>query len=369
MNIPFVDLKAQYQTIEPEIQPAINQVLSRCNFILGVEVEEFEKNYGQFIHVRHAIGVSSGLDALRLAMAALDIGTGDEVIVPANTYIATALAVSAVGAQPVLVDCDPATYNIDVAQIEQAVTPRTKAIIPVHLTGQAADLDPILEIARRRNLHMIEDAAQAHGTLYKGQPCGSIGVIGCFSFYPGKNLGAYGDAGMVTTNDKNLAERLMRLRNYGQQVKYKHIEKGLNARLDTLQATVLNVKLRYVQQWNAARASHADKYRELLKGVGDLGFQQQAPYSTHIYHIFMIETDYRDALQKHLQEAGIQTVIHYPIPIHLQEAYADLGHKQGDFPNAERLARRVLSLPMFAELTDEQIKYVTDQVKSYFDRV
>ncbi len=369
MNIPFVDLKAQYQTIEPEIQPAINQVLSRCNFILGAEVEEFERNFGKFLNVRHAIGVSSGLDALRLAMAALGIGTGDEVIVPANTYIATALAVSAVGAQPVLVDCDPATYNIDVLQIEQVITPRTKAIIPVHLTGQAADMDPILEIARRRNLYVIEDAAQAHGVMYKGKPCGSIGVIGCFSFYPGKNLGAYGDAGMVTTNDQNLAERLLRLRNYGQQVKYKHVEKGLNARLDTLQATVLNVKLRYLKQWNKARVVNADKYRELLKGVGDLGFQQRAPYSTHIYHIFVVETDYRDALQKHLQASGIQTVIHYPIPIHLQDAYADLGYKQGDFPHSERLAGRILSLPMYAELTDEQIKYVTDQVKSYFDHV
>jgi dTDP-4-amino-4,6-dideoxygalactose transaminase len=369
MNIPFVDLKAQYQTIESEIQPAINQVLTKCNFILGAEVEEFEQNFGKFINVRRAIGVSSGLDALRLAMAALDIGVGDEVIIPANTYIATALAVSAVGARPVLVDCDSATYNIDVSQIEPVITSRTKAIIPVHLTGQAADMDPILEIARLHNLYVIEDAAQAHGVLYKGKPCGSIGVIGCFSFYPGKNLGAYGDAGMVTTNDQNLAERLLRLRNYGQQVKYKHVEKGLNARLDTLQATVLNVKLRHLQNWNTARVAHAEKYRELMKGVGDLGFQQQALYSTHIYHIFMVETDFRDALQKHLQEAGVQTVIHYPIPIHLQEAYSDLGYKPGDFPCAERLARRILSLPMFAELSDEQIEYVTDQVKSYFDRV
>jgi dTDP-4-amino-4,6-dideoxygalactose transaminase len=367
MNIPFVDLKAQYQTIDREIQPAINQVLSRCNFILGTEVDQFEQDYARFINVRHAVGVSSGLDALRLAMAALDIGAGDEVIVPANTYIATALAVSAIGAWPVLVDCDPATYNIDVTQIEKAITSHTRAIVPVHLTGQSADMDPILEIARRHKIHVIEDAAQAHGALYKGQPCGSIGMIGCFSFYPGKNLGAYGDGGMVTTNDKNIAERLLRLRNYGQQVKYKHTEKGLNARLDTLQATVLKVKLRYLQQWNAARARHADKYRELLKGLGDLGFQKQAPYSTHIYHIFMVETDHRDALQKHLEAVGVQTVIHYPIPIHMQEAYADLGHKQGDFPNAERLAARILSLPMFAELTDEQIMYIADQIKSFFD--
>jgi len=369
MNIPFVDLKAQYQSIAAEIQPAINQVVTRCNFILGAEVEEFERNYAQFVQVQHAIGVSNGLDALRLAMLALDIGAGDEVILPANTYIATALAVSAVGARPVLVDCDPRTYNIDVNQIDAAITPRTRAIIPVHLTGQAADMDPILEIAGRHNLHVIEDAAQAHGTQYKGRPCGSIGAIGCFSFYPGKNLGAYGDAGMVTTNDKKLADKISRLRNYGQEVKYKHVEKGLNARLDTIQATVLNVKLRYLEQWNAARAGHAKRYRELMQGVGDLNFQRQAPFSTHIYHLFMVETDYRDELQQHLQEAGVQTVIHYPIPIHLQKAYADLGYKAGDFPQAERLAGRILSLTMFAELSEEQISYVADEVKSYFDRV
>jgi dTDP-4-amino-4,6-dideoxygalactose transaminase len=367
MNIPFVDLRAQYQTISSEIQQAIGRVLSGCNFILGPEVTEFETNFGKLVNVPHAIGVSSGLDALRLGLAGLNIGQGDEVIVPANTFIATALAVSAAGARPVLVDCDEATYNIDVSQIEQAITVRTKGILPVHLTGLAADMDPILEIARRANLHVIEDAAQAHGTLYKGQACGSMGALGCFSFYPGKNLGAYGDAGMVVTKERNLADRILRLRNYGQQVKYKHVEKGFNARLDGLQASVLNVKLPYLQKWNAARARHADAYRALLRGVGDLDFQKQPPYSTHIYHLFVIETGSRDSLQKHLQAAGVQTVIHYPVPIHLQEAYADLGYKQGTFPHAEKLAARSLSLPMYAELTEEQIAYVTNRVKEFYD--
>lgn len=365
-TIPFVDLAAQYHSIEPEVNAAIFKVLSRCNFILGSQVEEFEQAFAKFVDVEHAVGVSSGLDALRLALMVLDIGPGDEVILPANTYIATALAVSALGTRPVLVDCDPDTYNIDVALIEPAITSRTQAIIPVHLTGQSADMDPILEIADRHGLHVIEDAAQAHGTLYKGRPCGSLGIIGCFSFYPSKNLGAYGDGGMVTTNDANLAERLRRLRNYGQHMKYEHVEKGLNARLDTLQAAILGVKLRHLPQWNAARASHAEKYRELLSGIGDLAFQQRIPYSTHIYHLFIIETKQRDALQKHLSASRIQTGIHYPIPIHLQEAYKDLGYSKGDFPCAERLATQTLSLPMYPEMTHEQILRVVREVEGFF---
>ncbi len=367
MNVvPFVDLAAQYRSIESEINQAINRVLSRCNFILGRQLEEFEQAFAEFIAVEHAIGVSSGLDALRIALMALDIGRGDEVILPANTFIATALAVSAVGAKPVLVDCDPATYNIDVGLIENAITPSTKAIIPVHLTGQSADMGPILEVASKHDLYVIEDAAQAHGTLYKGKPCGSMGTVGCFSFYPGKNLGAYGDGGMVTTNDSKLAERIRHLRNYGERVKYEHVEKGLNARLDTLQASILDVKLHYLTQWNQARVKHAQKYLDLLGGGGDVVFQKLAPYSTHIYHLLIIETDKRDALQKHLTSAGVQTGIHYPKPIHLQQAYTDLGHHEGDFPQAEKLAKRILSLPMFPELTDEQIQQVALEVRKFF---
>jgi dTDP-4-amino-4,6-dideoxygalactose transaminase len=364
--IPFVDLSKQYGEIRQEVDAAIQQVLSKANYILGSEVEEFEQAFAGFVGSEHAIGVSNGLDALRLALMGLDVGPGDEVIIPANTYIATALAASAVGARPVPVDCDPKTYNIDPDLIEPAITPRTKAIIPVHLTGLSADMDPILEVANRHGLRVVEDAAQAHGTLYKGRPCGSLGTVGCFSFYPGKNLGAYGDGGLVTTDDPELAALMRRLRNYGQEAKYHHTEKGLNARLDTLQAAILTVKLRHLPRWNRARAEHAKRYEELLTGVGDLAFQAREPYSTHIYHLFIVETEHRDALQRHLDAAGIQTAIHYPVPVHMQKAYADLEYAEGDFPEAERLAGRMLSLPMFPELSEEQISHVTDTIGEFF---
>jgi dTDP-4-amino-4,6-dideoxygalactose transaminase len=367
-TVPFVDLAAQYQSIEKEIDAAIKKVLLHCNFILGAEVEEFEVTFARFIGVTHGIAVSSGLDALRLSLQALGIREGDEVIVPANTFIASALAVSAVGAKPVLVDCDPNTYNIDPKLIEPALTGRTRAIMPVHLTGQAADMDAVLDVAKRHQLHVIEDAAQAHGALYKSRACGSLGTAGCFSFYPGKNLGAYGDGGMITTQDAELAAKLRRLRHYGQDAKYHHHEKGLNARLDTVQAAVLNVKLRNLRNWNETRAKHAHRYRQLLEGVGDIRFQQQATFSTHIYHLFIIESDLRNELQKHLSDAGIHTNIHYPIPIHLQKAYEDLGHKEGDFPHAEQAAKRMLSLPMFPELTKVQIDRVADSIKEFFDK-
>jgi dTDP-4-amino-4,6-dideoxygalactose transaminase len=367
MNVvPFVDLAAQYRSIESEIKTAIGEVLSNCNFILGKQIKDFEEAFADFAGVEYAVGVSSGLDALRLSLMALDVGCGHEVILPANTYIATALAVSAVGAKPVLIDCDPETYNIDVRQIETAINSSTRAIMPVHLTGQSADMDPILEIAGKNGLYVVEDAAQAHGAFYKGQPCGSMGVAGCFSFYPGKNLGAYGDGGMVTTRDADLAEKLRRLRNYGERVKYDHVEKGLNARLDTIQAAVLKVKLRYLAEWNQSRAKHAQTYRELLDGVGDLALQRQALYSSHVYHLFMIETGERDALREHLHQAGVQSGIHYPKPIHLQQAYADLKYTAGDFPHAERLANRILSLPMFAELSKNQIQRVTSEIRAFF---
>jgi dTDP-4-amino-4,6-dideoxygalactose transaminase len=365
-DIPLVDLATQHARILTEVNAAVQQILSQCNFVLGSEVEEFEKAFAKFIGTEHAIGVSSGLDALRLALMALDVGPEDEVILPTNTYIATALAVSAVGARPVLVDCDSQTYNIDVSLIEPAITPCTRVVIPVHLSGLSADMDPILEVADRHGLYIVEDAAQAHGTLYKGRPCGSIGIASCFSFYPGKNLGACGDGGMVTTNEPRLADRLRSLHNYGQRAKYEHVEKGLNARLDTLQAAILAVKLRYLPQWNEARARHAQKYKEMLTGVGDLVLQKAVPYSTHIYHLFIVETEHRDALRKHLDAAGIHTGIHYPVPIHLQQAYADLGYSKGDFPEAERLAKRMLSLPMFPELCSDQIQQVTDEIRRFF---
>ena len=363
--VPFVDLVAQYRAIASEIEVAVNDVLSRCNFVLGTQVEEFERAFAEFVACQHAVGVSSGLDALRLALASLGIGPGDEVIIPANTYIATALAVTAQGARPVLVDCDPSTYTIDVHRIERAITARTRAIIPVHLTGQSADMDPILDLAAQYGLRVVEDAAQAHGTRYKGRPCGAMGDAGCFSFYPGKNLGAYGDAGLVTTNDKLLADRLRRLRNYGQQQKYEHTEKGLNARLDTIQAAILNVKLKYLAGWNEARARHATSYASRLEGLPGLRLQSCSPASTHIFHLFIVESDRRNGLQRYLEDSGIQTGIHYPKPIHLQTAYKDLGYTLGDFPETERLADQMLSLPMFPELTEQQIDLVCDAVASF----
>ncbi len=364
--IPFVDLAVQYQNLRVEIEAALSDVLNRCDFILGRAVETFETAFAHYLGVDHAVGVSNGLDALCLSLRALDIGVGDEVILPANTYIATALAVSDVGARPVLVDCDPSTFEMDVTGIEAVISDRTRAIIPVHLAGQAADMASVLAIAERHGVRVIEDAAQAHGTRYAGQPVGGLGALGCFSFYPGKNLGAYGDGGMITTRDETLAARLRQLRNYGQQVKYEHVEKGVNARLDSMQAAVLNVKLSHLAAWNRSREQHAKAYIHLLDGVGDIRFQQGVPESTHVYHLFMIVSDYRDDLQAHLTAAGIQTGIHYPIPIHLQTAYRDLGYGPGDFPHTEYLASRVLSLPMFPEMQEQQIKRVARVIETCF---
>ncbi|HLZ70665.1 MAG TPA: DegT/DnrJ/EryC1/StrS family aminotransferase [Dehalococcoidia bacterium] len=366
-RIPFVDLAAQQRRIAAEVEHAIAAVLSRCDFVLGQDVGAFEAEFARYLDVGHAVGVSNGLDALRLALLALDIGPGDEVIVPANTYIATALAVSSVGARPVLIDCEPGTYTLDPRLLPAALTPRTRAIIPVHLAGQAADMDPILGIARSAGVAVIEDAAQAHGTRYQGRGCGSLGDIGCFSFYPSKNLGAYGDGGAVTTGDAYLAERIRRLRDNGQTAKYVHVEPGLNARLDTLQAAILRVKLPHLDAWNGERAAHAAAYRRQLADVGDLALPVCATWSTHIYHLFIVETERRDALQQHLTDAGIATGIHYPVPIHLQEAYAALGGHAGDFPNAERAARRMLSLPMYPELSDAQIARTCAAVRSFFE--
>lgn len=339
---------------------------SSAAYILGEPVTRFESEFGSFVETEYAVGVGNGLDAIRLALSVLGIGPGDEVIVPANTYIATALAVSDVGADVVLVDCDPRTYSIDPERIEPALTERAKAILPVHFAGQAAHLGPILDLAERRGLHVVEDAAQAHGTRHEGRVCGSLGDIGCFSFYPGKNLGAYGDAGMVTTSDADVAERIRRMRNYGERRKYEHVIKGLNSRLDGLQAAFLSVKLRHLTAWNDARLRHADTYAAALKGVGDLVLQERAPYSTHVYHLFIVETDHRDALRDHLTAARIQTGIHYPTPIHLQEAYSELGLGTGSFPEAERLAARTLSLPMFPELTAEQLETVVQAIFEFF---
>jgi dTDP-4-amino-4,6-dideoxygalactose transaminase len=288
------------------------------------------------------------------------------VILPANTYIATALAVSEVGADVVLADCDPQTYNVDPSAVAAAVTSRTRVLLPVHFAGQAAEMGQLIEVAARHGLEVLEDAAQAHGTRYEGRACGSIGVVGCFSFYPGKNLGAYGDAGMVTTRNPEVASKIGLLRNYGQQRKYEHVVKGVNSRLDGLQAAFLSVKLKHLPAWNEARLEHADMYSAQLEGVGDLVIKPRAPSSSHIYHLFIVETTHRDALRKYLTERGIETGIHYPRPVHLHEAYSDLGLDVGAFPEAERLARTSLSLPMFPELSVEQIEAVTRSIREFF---
>ncbi len=366
-SVPFVDLVAQYDGIALEIDAAFQSVTASAEYILGRRVERFEDEFARFVTSEYAVGVGSGLDALRLGLLALEVGPGDEVIVPANTYIATALAVSDVGADVVLVECDPATYNVDPAALAAAVTSRTKALLPVHFTGQAAEMQPLLEVAEANDLYIVEDAAQAHGTEYGGRRCGSLGELACFSFYPGKNLGAYGDGGMVTTSDASLFERIRRLRNYGERAKYDHVVKGVNSRLDGLQAAFLSVKLPHLQNWNEARLRHADAYAAELDGVGDLVLQQRSATSTHIYHLFILETAERDELREHLAGRGIQTGIHYPIPIHLQEAYRDLGLGPGTFPHTERLARQSLSLPMYPELTSEQISLVAAAIREFFD--
>jgi dTDP-4-amino-4,6-dideoxygalactose transaminase len=359
MQIPFVDLKAQYASIKDEVAEAIRGVLDSTHFVGGEHLASFERDFAAYCDVRHARGVANGTDALHLALRALGIGNGHEVITTANTFIATAAAIAAAGARPVFVDIDPDTYTIDPARIEPAITGRTKAIIPVHLFGQSADMQPIIEIARRHALSVIEDAAQAHGAEYHGARAGSIGDIGCFSFYPGKNLGAYGDGGCITTNSDMLAERIERLRDHGRITKYEHSVAGFNSRLDTLQAAILQVKLRRLDQWNSNRQRVAALYAEELADAG-IGTPSVRAGSTHVYHLYVIESEDRDALQMRLKAAGISTGIHYPIPIHLQPAFAYLGYGKGDLRRTEQIAERLLSLPMFPELKPAQVSRVAE---------
>jgi len=367
MSVPFVDLQAQYRAIKAEVDEAIARVVENATFILGREVEAFEEAFADYLGARFCVGVSNGTAAIQLAVTACGIGAGDEVIVPANSFFATAEAVSTAGATPVFVDADPVSYTIDVNRIEAAITGRTRAIIPVHLYGQPADLDSIFDLAARHNFSVIEDAAQAHGALYKGRRVGALGRANCFSFYPGKNLGAYGEGGAVVTNDAEVARRVRQLRDHGSERKYQHEIIGYNFRLEGIQGAVLNVKLKYLDGWNDLRRAHAARYGELLADLdgGALMLPRESADVRHIYHLYVVQTPAREALQKHLSAAGIQTGIHYPIPIHLQPAYDSLGHRAGDFPAAERQAARVLSLPMFPELTDEQIVRVAEVVCSF----
>lgn len=361
MKIEFVDLKSQYQTIADEIDQAINKVVKNGDFILGEAVAIFEKEFAEYCQCKCGIGVGSGTEALHLALKACDIGPDDEVITAANTYIATVLAITYSGARPVLIDINPETYNMDVKKLEAVINNKTKAIIPVHLYGQPADMDPILGIAKRHNLKVIEDACQAHGAEYKGKRLGSLGDIGCFSFYPGKNLGAYGDGGMVVTNNESLAEKVKMLRNYGQKVKYYHLMKGFNSRLDTIQAAILMVKLKKLDKWNKMRRENAKKYSYFLKN-SNIVIPLEMSYVKHVYHLYVIRVNNREKLQKRLAERGISTGVHYPIPVHLQEAYKDLGYTLGDFPVAEGYSDNILSLPMYPELTNAQIEIVSEEI-------
>jgi dTDP-4-amino-4,6-dideoxygalactose transaminase len=365
VEVKFVDLQRQYQAIKPEIDSAIAGVLNRTDFILGGEVARFEEEFAHYCEAKYAVGLESGASALELGLQALGVGAGDEVLVPANSFIASATPVSFVGATPVFVDVDPITYTIDVQQLERHITPRTKAIVPVHLYGQPADMDPIMQVAKRYSLLVVEDACQAHGARYKGHRVGSFGHVAAFSFYPGKNLGAYGDGGALVTNNAHIAESVRVLRNCGQREKYNHVTLGGNHRLDTIQAAVLRVKLRYLDLWNALRRDWAKLYDQLLADV-DVVRPVAAPSREHVYHLYVVQVNERDTLQSFLADNGIATGIHYPIPIHLQRAYVDLGYQTGDFPVTEACAPRLLSLPMFAELSPEKVDFIAGCIRSFY---
>jgi dTDP-4-amino-4,6-dideoxygalactose transaminase len=360
--IPFVDLKAQYRSIKPEVGAAIERVLESCEFTLGSEVAAFEAEFAAYCHAAHGVGVNSGTSALHLALLAAGIGAGDEVITVPFTFIATVSAIHYTGARPVFVDIDPRTFTMDAGGLEAAVTERTKAIIPVHLYGQPADMDPILAIARRHRLTVIEDAAQAHGAEYKGRRVGSLAAMACFSFYPGKNLGAYGEGGMVVTDNPDYARTIRMLRDWGAEKKYHHVLKGYNYRLEGIQAAVLRVKLRHLEAWTEGRRAAAARYDRFMADTG-VATPEARAFARHVYHIYAIRSAERQALQEALQAQGIHTGIHYPIPAHLMPAFADLGYRAGQFPDAERAAAEVLSLPMFPELTAAQCEEVARAVR------
>jgi len=363
MKVPFLDLKSQYESIRPEIADAIQQVLEKTAFAGGPFVAQFEKEFAAFCETQFAAAVGSGTDALWMALLALGVGPGDEVITVADTFIATAEAISYCGAKPVFVDVEPLTYNMDPAKLEAAITKKTKAVIPVHLFGQMADMDPILAISRKHKLFVVEDASQAHGAEYNGKRAGSMGDVGCFSFYPGKNLGAYGEGGAVVTNDPEIDRSVRILRDHGQEKKYYHGRIGWNARMDGIQGAILSVKLKHLQAWNDMRRKNAGFYNDLLKKVDGVAIPQKAAYAKHVYHIYAIRVKNRDVLIAALAAKDIHCGIHYPIPLHLQEAYKSLGYKNGAFPVAEKAAAEFVSLPMYPELTGEQIAQVATELK------
>lgn len=367
MSIPLVDLKKQYQNIHPEIDQAVGQVLSQGDFILGKEVEDFEKSFAKYIGVKYCVGVASGSDAILLSLRALGVKAGDEVIAPANTFISTILPIIELGAKPILVDVQPDTYQVDPQKIEQAITSKTRVILPVHLYGIPAPMDKIVAIAKRYHLHIIEDACQAHGSSLRKKMCGSFGEMAAFSFYPGKNLGAAGDGGCIVTNDKNLFQLLTAMRNIGQTAKYKHDVFGYNSRLDTIQAVILSIKLKHLDEWNSKRRNIAKKYNQLLEDLPiTLPPNLGKDYILN-YHLYVIRTKNRDQLYRYLQGREIYPGIHYPIPIHLQKAVQNLlGYKKGDFPVTETLANEILSLPMYAELEDREIENISRSIHTFF---
>jgi len=367
IRVPFLDLKAHHEPLKEEILVAIQEVIDCGAFAGGPFVARFEEDFAAYCRTQFAVGVGSGTEAIWLALLALGIGAGDEVITVPSTFLATAEAISFTGAKPVFVDVDERTYTMDPLLLERAITSRTRAVIPVHLFGQTSDMNPIMEIARRRGLYVIEDACQAHGAEYKGKKAGSIGDAGCFSFYPGKNLGAFGEAGAVVTNDRGLQEKIRVLRDHGQEKKYHHAVVGWNARMDGIQAAVLRVKLRGLDRGNAARRDHAGRYRQHLEGRDDLVTPYEAEYGSHVYHVYALRVKGRDQLLGVLAERGVSCGIHYPIPVHLQAAYSGLGLGRGSFRVAEQCAEEFLSLPMFPELTPDQIDLVASELKAHLN--
>jgi len=363
MRIPLVDLQAQYQTIKHEVLPALEDALESMQLFLGPQVQAFEREFAAYCGCEYGIGVSTGTDALVLALRACDIGPGDKVITVANTFIATVEAIALVGATPVFVDIDPETYTMDWRQLESVLTPQTRAIIPVHLYGHPVDMQPIMQFAQAHQLYVIEDASQAHGATYRQQRVGSIGDIGCFSLYYSKNLGAYGEGGICITNNAIINEKLRMLRDHGSRIRYQHEILGTNARLDEMQAAILRVKMRYLEEWNAARQAHAARYSEQLQGIVKT-VPVIRPWASHVFYVYVVQTQNRNLLRKRLKQEGIATAIHYPVPVHLQPACVQYGYTSGALPVTEAVTERIVSLPMYAELTAEQIQKVVNAIKS-----
>lgn len=361
--IPFLDLKAQYASIKDEIDAAVLGVLASAQYVLGPEVSQFEEEFAAYCDAKHAVAVNTGTSALHLALLAAGVGPGAEVITVPFTFVATVSAICYAGALPVFVDVEPVTLTMDPAKLEAAITPRTKAIMPVHLYGQMADMDAIMAIGRRHGIAVIEDACQAHGAEYKGHRAGSIGVSGCFSFYPGKNLGACGEGGIIVTNNDAHAKTMRMLRDWGQERRYHHLVKGFNYRMDGIQGAILRVKLRHLDAWTAARRTHAARYSSMLSNLDTVETPVEVAYRRHVYHIYAVRCRDRDALHRALEAEGIQSGLHYPIPVHLQKAHEDLGYRQGDFPVSEAAARTVLSLPIYPEMTARQVEQVVAAVE------